>query len=67
YDPDVDVHRLVGASRAYATELLPTLMQLLVKTPEEAFEGAEAVVLCKRLLRKPLPPKLKRFDLEYLA
>jgi GDP-mannose 6-dehydrogenase len=52
YDPDVDPSKMVGANLAYINVHLPHLARWLVATPEQALLGADAVLLCKKLLSK---------------
>ncbi len=51
YDSDLDPQRLVGANMAHVMERLPHLAHILVNSPEEACVDAEAIVVCKRLLK----------------
>jgi GDP-mannose 6-dehydrogenase len=71
FDPDVDIERTVGANRQYLNEHLPGLAQMMCHSMDEAAEGAEALVLCKRVAGKPEIQRLatrfnKVFDLEYI-
>jgi GDP-mannose 6-dehydrogenase len=52
YDPDVDPSKMVGSNLAYINVHLPHLARWLVATPEQALQGADAVLLCKKLLSK---------------
>ncbi|MGO8676683.1 MAG: nucleotide sugar dehydrogenase [Limisphaerales bacterium] len=50
YDPDCEAARLVGSNLAQVMARLPHLARALATSPEEACAGAEAVLLCKKLL-----------------
>ncbi len=45
YDPIVNPGRLVGANRRHVEDRLPHLSRLLSRTPQEALEGAEVVLV----------------------
>jgi GDP-mannose 6-dehydrogenase len=45
YDPIINPDRLVGANLRHVEARLPHLNRLLVRTPEEALEGAEVVLI----------------------
>jgi GDP-mannose 6-dehydrogenase len=45
FDRSVDIARLTGANRAYIDREIPHLERLLVKTPEEALNGARLAVI----------------------
>lgn len=71
FDPDVDIERTVGANRQYLAEHLPGLAQMMCTSVDEAIAGAEALVVCKRVIGKAELQRLaakftKVFDLEYL-
>lgn len=70
FDPDVDIERTVGANRQYLGEHLPGLLQMMCQSVEEAVTGAQALVVCKRVIGKAELQKVaakftKVFDLEY--
>ena len=69
-DPDLDPSKLIGANRAYIDERLPHLGRLLVSGPDEALQGATAVILCKPVLsedrlRALIASGVEVYDLEY--
>ncbi len=71
FDPDVDIERTVGANRQYLAEHLPGLAQMMCTSVDEAIAGAEALVVCKRVigkaeLQRSAAKFTKVFDLEYL-
>jgi GDP-mannose 6-dehydrogenase len=71
FDPDVDIERTVGANRQYLAEHLPGLAQMMCVSVDEAVAGAEALVICKRVIEKAELQRVaarftKVFDLEYL-
>lgn len=72
YDPDLDPKRLVGANMAYVMERLPHLARILVGSPEDAYAGAEAIVICKRFpnleeLRALASEKAVFYDLDRMV
>jgi len=72
YDSDLDPKRLVGANMTQMMERLPHLTSILVSSPEEACGHAEAVVVCKRLLkldalRALVPDGVVIYDLNRMA
>src|SRR5262249_33828299 len=72
HDPDVHPEKLLGVNRAYATEVLPDLPQLLTPDLDAALACAEVVILCKRIPDKETLARIAErfrfvFDLEYLA
>lgn len=71
FDPDVSAERLLGANRQYVEERLPGLAAMLAATIEAAVEGADGLVLCKRVasqdvLRAAAARCARVFDLEYI-
>ena len=62
YDPDFDTMRLVGSNLAQVMKRLPHLTRILVGSPEEACAEAEAVVVCKRLLKDDELRRMVRKD-----
>lgn len=72
YDPDVEPGRLVGGNMQYAAQYLPSLPAMLQPSVEAALEGAEGVILSKKILDKEqlgaLQARVKAvFDLEYIG
>jgi GDP-mannose 6-dehydrogenase len=70
FDPELALDRLVGANQQYLTEHLPQFAKMLTPTLDTALEGAEATVVCKRVLPKTelaarLSGRPNVFDLEY--
>jgi GDP-mannose 6-dehydrogenase len=71
FDPDVDIERTVGANRQYLVEHLPGLAQMMRQTLDETLAGAEALVVCKRVvgnaeMKRVAAQFTKVFDLERL-
>ncbi|MFO0680465.1 MAG: nucleotide sugar dehydrogenase [Sandaracinus sp.] len=71
FDPDLDPARLVGANRQYLAEHLPGLGSMVAPSLADAEQGAEAVVLCKRVASREELEALRArtarwFDLEHV-
>jgi GDP-mannose 6-dehydrogenase len=71
FDPDVDVERILGANKQYLAEHLPGLPQMMCSSIDLATAGADALVICKRVLGRAELQSLaekftKVFDVEYL-
>jgi GDP-mannose 6-dehydrogenase len=49
YDPDVSIGQVFGRNRAYAEEHLPHVGQLVAGDVDEIVEGADVVIVAKRL------------------
>jgi GDP-mannose 6-dehydrogenase len=45
YDPRVDLHRLIGANRAYIERQLPNLDRLLVHSARELLSSCDVIVV----------------------
>jgi len=71
FDPDVSAARLLGGNRQYVEEYLPDLAGLLASSLEAAVQGADGLVICKRVTdQESLRGVAARFehvvDLEYV-